>query len=297
MSKTPHGDGIESAAWLRRATAVLAATLCGLGAIFWLAANWAALARTTQFGLLQASLLAAGVVAMWRPAWRPASALLLFLLSGGLLAHIGQTYQTGADPWQLFALWALLGLPMAWGTRHDATWSAWAMVAMTAVSLWLTANTESAWLARDQDVATHVLAWIASGVIAIGLSSPVRPWMGTGAWSQRLALTLFTIGVSSHAVANLLADGGVRVYGLGLLVMSAGAGLLSRPRWFDLYGLSVLALGLNVCVVSGLGRWLLEGTRGDALGAWLLLGLLAAGLLGASVKGVMHIAREHGEPA
>src|SRR5690606_38724138 len=30
---------------------------------------------------------------------------------GGLLALVGQIYQTGADPWQLFLLWAVLLLP------------------------------------------------------------------------------------------------------------------------------------------------------------------------------------------
>lgn len=297
MSETPSEDGVESIGWLWRATVVMAATLCGLGTIFWLAANWAALGRITQFSLLQALMIASGGAALWRPAWRTPAALLLFLLSGGLLAHVGQTYQTGADPWQLFALWAALGLPMAWGARHDATWSAWTVVTMTALSLWVAAHTERTWLASDGEAATHLLAWAGSGLIGMGLSAPTRPWTGAGPWSQRLALTLFTITVTGTAVANLLVDDGSRLYGLGLLTLVAGAALLSRPRWFDLHGLSAMTLGLNVCVVSGLGRWLLEDTRGDAIGAWLLLGLLAAGLLAASVKLVMRMARANGRLA
>jgi len=295
MRETPREDGVESVTWLLRATALMAATLCGLGAIFWLAANWAALGRLTQFGLLQALMLACALAAFWQARWRAPAVLLLLPLSGGLLAHVGQTYQTGADPWQLFALWAILGLPMAWGARHDATWSAWTLVAMTAMSLWVDATTPSMWGARDQDAASHLLTWALSGLIVCALSAPTRAWTGSGPWSQRLALTLSTIAVVSAAVANLLGSDGSLLYGLGLLSLGAGAFALSRPRWFDLYGLSVLALGLNVCVVSGVGHWLLDGGRGDALGAWLLLGLLSAGLLAASVKGVMHIARQHGD--
>ena len=38
--------------------------------------------------------------------------LLALLGIGGLFAYFGQTHQTGADPWQLFALWAALVLPL-----------------------------------------------------------------------------------------------------------------------------------------------------------------------------------------
>ena len=59
------------------------------------------------------TLVVAGLGAMLLPVWRAPLALLVFLITGGLFASIGQTYQTGADPWQLFALWAALGLPLA----------------------------------------------------------------------------------------------------------------------------------------------------------------------------------------
>ena len=36
----------------------------------------------------------------------------------GLLAFVGQTYQTGADAWQLFATWAALALVWALGRRR-----------------------------------------------------------------------------------------------------------------------------------------------------------------------------------
>lgn len=294
MSETTHEHGAESTAWLSRATAILAATLTGLGVIFWLAANWDSLGRFAQFGLLQALMVACGLSALARPAWRVGGALLLLLLSGGLLAHVGQTYQTGADPWQLFALWALLGLPLAWSARHDAVWAAWALVTMTALSLWVTAHTGRAWMADDGEASTHLLAWALSCLTLGGLSTPARRWTGAGPWSQRLALTLTMIAITSTAVANLLGSDGSLLYGLGLLTLAAGVALLSRPPWFDLYGLSALTLGLNVCVVSGLGRWLLQGSGGDTLGSWLLLGLVAAGMLAGSVKWVMRQARSQG---
>ena len=297
MSGTTHNDNGDLTALLVRATAILAATLTGLGIIFWLAANWNTLGRIAQFGLLQTTMIACGLSAIRRPAWRAPAGLLLFLLSGGLLAHVGQTYQTGADPWQLFAWWALLGLPLAWSVRHDATWSAWVVAAMTGLSLWVVTHTSRAWLVSDQEVATHLIAWALSWLIVGALSEPARPQTGAGLWSHRLALTLTVIAVTGSAIANLLASDGSLLYGLALLTLGAAAVLLSRPAWFDLYGLSTLALGLNVCVFSWLAHRLLDDARGHALGAWLLLGLMAAGMLGATVKAVMHLARKREETA
>ncbi|MEY4764735.1 MAG: hypothetical protein RI907_1408 [Pseudomonadota bacterium] len=289
MNNTSHDEGDLNAP-LVRATAILAAGLTGLGVIFWLAANWDSLGRITQFGLLQAAMVASTWAARSRRAWRTPAGLLLFLLSGGLLAHVGQTYQTGADPWQLFAWWALLGLPLAWSVRHDAAWAAWVTVAMTGLSLWVVAHTSRIWRTSDLEVSTHLLAWGLSWLI-VGATSPhARPWTGAGLWSHRLALTFTVVAVTSSAVASLMTSEGSPLYGLGLLTLSAAAVVLSRPRWFDLYGLSTVALGLNVCLFSGWADLLFKGSSGLDLAAWLLLGLSAAGMLGATVKGVMHVA-------
>ena len=75
------------------------------------------------------------------------------------------------------------------------------------------------------------------------------------------------------------------------------AGQEKMVEFFVVRRLSALALGLNVCAVSGLGRWLLQGAGGDTLGTWLLLGLLAAGMLGGTVKWVMRQAQSQGVTA
>jgi hypothetical protein len=73
--------------------------------------------------------------------------------------------------------------------------------------------------------------------------------------------------------------------------------LLSQPRWFDVYGLSAVALGLNTLVVAGLARALLDRYGVNEIGALLFIGLVAAGLLAASVSGVLHLARRQGQGA
>ena len=78
---------------------------------------------------------------------------------------------------------------------------------------------------------------------------------------------------------------------LQLLLLAGTAVVTGQRRCFDLFLLSASTLGLNVLLVTGLARLLLEGSRGDLIGGLLMVGLMAAGLLAGSVQLVMRMAR------
>lgn len=112
------------------------ALLCATAIVFFFAYNWADLHRYTKFSLAITALAACtGIALASRPftvAWKTA----LFaacVVTGALLALIGQTYQTGADPWELFAAWALLILPFALLARSTASWALWLAIANLAL--------------------------------------------------------------------------------------------------------------------------------------------------------------------
>jgi uncharacterized membrane protein len=64
-------------------------------------------------------------------------ALLLAMLSvGALMALFGQTYQTGADPWQLFFNWAILTLPWVLVSRFAVMWVLWIALLYAAIVLY-----------------------------------------------------------------------------------------------------------------------------------------------------------------
>jgi uncharacterized membrane protein len=114
---------------------IAAAGLMGFGLILWIAANWDGIGRFVRFGLVGAALAAGALGAVVWPALRAPLLLAAFSAAGGMLALIGQTYQTGADPWQLFALWAALTLPWALAARSDVLWTPWCIVSVTALTL------------------------------------------------------------------------------------------------------------------------------------------------------------------
>ncbi len=93
--------------------------------------------------VLQATLVAVFALYFFKSKspWT-AQALLLagVLVLGALLALFGQTYQTGADPWQLFATWALLISPLVLFSRSEVLWLVMAVLLNTALTLYLHVN-------------------------------------------------------------------------------------------------------------------------------------------------------------
>ena len=269
--------------WAPMVVGLLAAALVGLGVVFWIAANWAALGRLAQFALLEALVLASGIAAWLRPGTpRAALALLALLATGALWAYFGQTYQTGADAWQLFALWAALMLPLALAVRSDIVWAPWALVAVMAVALWMQTHTAHRWRFEPQDLRPHLLGWAAALLIVGGLSSATRRWTGAGLWSLRTALALAAVVITGTAMGGLFQTQVGLQYALGLLVAAAALAWFATRHAFDVFALSALALALDGLLVAGLARWLFgpgAADDGDPIGRTFLIGLAAAGLV------------------
>ncbi|MBA3057033.1 MAG: DUF2157 domain-containing protein [Gammaproteobacteria bacterium] len=289
------------AVWLPRGVAVLAAALGGLGVVMWIAAHWDSMGRLGHFALLQGLVLATGAGAALIPRARAPLGLLALLGIGGLFAYFGQTYQTGADPWQLFALWAALALPLCLGARSDVLWAPWALVVMTAISLWVHTYSGHRWSVQPGQLQVHLLAWTATLTLVGALSSHWQRYTGAGVWGFRSAVTLAVVAVTMTAMGGLFFGTVKAQYPLGVVLLALAAGLLSTPRLFEVFALSAVALGLNALLVGGLVRWLGEGSwNGDWLGRLLLIGLFAAGLLAASVSAILRLSRRalaQGAPA
>lgn len=271
-----------------RVVALLAAGLGGFGIVMWVAANWGSLGRTGQFALLQGWVLLTAFAAWRSAALRTSMGLLCLLGTGALFAYYGQTYQTGADAWQLFALWAVLSLPLCLGVRSDVLWFPWVVVACSAISLWVYAHTGHRWRFDNTDLPIHLIGW-GLGVLLIAALSPwARSWVGETHWSQRLAMLALTVSVTLNSlVALFLGSEDSPHYFLGLVLMTGAGGMLMQRRWFDIVGLSAAVLCVDTLLVAGLVRILFDGGGGDTMSRLLIIGLVAAGLLAVSVALVM----------
>jgi len=126
----------------------------GCGIIFFFAFNWQELGRIAKFALLEAFILIPALLYLrLKSDSAGAKACLLFasLMLGALIAFFGQTYQTGADPWQLFFYWAMLIIPWVVISRFSALFMLWIALLNISLLLYLDLYLSSfgAWFAHD----------------------------------------------------------------------------------------------------------------------------------------------------
>jgi len=238
-----------TAAILRRGVQVLAMLLLGLGVIFFIAANWLTQSPLPMFVGLQATLLGACVGAARWPRFRIPLALLGFLATGALLAFFGQYYQSGADPWQMFAVWAGLLSPLAFASRSDVVWSAWAIVAMTAISLWLK-DFNDGFVARSEILNAQIIATLLAFALCALLSRPLQHFTGAGDWALNLAI-LFSVVLSTTCGLCALSSSDPSFYPMVLITLACAAAYFARDKAFDIRALSMCALGIDGLVIGG----------------------------------------------
>lgn len=111
--------------FLQKLLLVFGVLLFCSGVIFFFAYNWADLSRFEKFAIAQGAFALTLGSLLFTDFSRISGQSAIFasgLLLGALLALFGQTYQTGADTFQLFLTWALMLIPLAIIARSAALW-------------------------------------------------------------------------------------------------------------------------------------------------------------------------------
>lgn len=118
----------------------LAVILSGAALVFFLAYNWDDMGRYAKFALAEVAL-GLSLIACWhydaKSLAGKASLLLASLFVGALLALVGQIYQTGADTYELFAVWAVAITPWVVLARLPALCLMWLLLLDLALMLYL----------------------------------------------------------------------------------------------------------------------------------------------------------------
>ncbi len=286
--------------WRRMLDRLLAfggALLLGAGVVFFFAWNWDALHRFAKFGLAAAALLACGVTALWATPRGIAFRAALFgacIATGALLALIGQTYQTGADVWELFAAWAALMLPFVLLSRSAASWTLWLAVANMALLRALSqAGAMGLWGYLDGLFGLYSLLLVAGLNLVVLLAFEcLGRWLLVDAqrWMARLAALGVVAPLCVAAVSGWFeADfrPGLMVFVLAVLAGSAVYGPWRR----DVAILALLVYAAIAVLTAGLLRVLdsFDFLALNVLGLFVILASSAAGW------GLMRLHRESGE--
>src|SRR5690606_3540787 len=185
--------------------------------------------------------LAACALLAWRRgvARLPGQVLLVAaaVLTGVLMAVFGQTYQTGADAWELFRGWALIILPWVLIADSAALWVLWLVIADTAILLFAQQTLRNEHWPLVLFIAGALpLALLAVRDALIG----ARTWL-PARWLRPLLLTAGLVLLTLPVVATLFDD--VRhgaLWVCGWLAVIAAGYVLYRFRHADMIALTLI---------------------------------------------------------
>lgn len=265
------------------------------GIVFFIAANWDALAVFGRFALIETLLLATVALALYAPP--PATPgkyalLMAFILVGVLLALFGQTYQTGADTYELFLSWALFGALFVSAARWSIVWGAWLLVLNVAFGLYCGWRPESGllwavfggwatalWLplaAMSVDLLAFALVQVAQRT-AYAYVTP--PWLGHFALA-----CASTFATWSGCLAILEDDASLSARVLVLVVIVAVYGVLivhSIRKRADIFPMALIAGSTILLLTVALGDALSFADAGSffLIALWLIASSTLAGRL------------------
>ncbi|MEO8018977.1 MAG: DUF2157 domain-containing protein [Pseudomonadota bacterium] len=263
--------------------------------VFFVAANWGRFAVVGRFALVEIALVGCTAVAFARPPpefiGRGAS-FLAFITTGALLALFGQTYQTGADVYELFLMWALLGLPLVVVAQWSVASAAWILVLNTALALFCGAHPTGGllWAAIESRHLRPALLIISAGMINLALwfALEVRPIGAAPDWVRRFILSCaFGFGTWGGVLA---VAGGSPGYGESqfdaasvflLAIAMAWVGSYTVRRRTDVYPLAVVMGTFIIVSLVWLGRAVEFRDEGTflLLALWLVGTSTAAGAI------------------
>ncbi len=224
------------------------------GVIFFFAYNWQDISRFTKFALVETVMLVSTLAYIRIASTKmltSATLMAMSLLTGALLALVGQTYQTGADPWQLFATWALLILPWALIASASSLWILWMVLVNLSVLLYLEISHGIFGILLTDEIALWFFVLLNTALLCTFeyFSLRNKAWNNNRYVNQLLALAAGT-------ATTILAIWSIFEYKMGVsefafyLVWIASAFYIYRYKLRDLFVLSMGSLSVIIIVIS-----------------------------------------------
>jgi hypothetical protein len=118
-------------AWISLLLLVIGMSLMLSGIVYFFAFNWTKITPEIKLGSIQLAILGCVGASYFHNLSRLYGKIMLLsasVLVGVFLAVFGQIYQTGADSYNLFMMWALLILPWVILSEFAALWLVWIVI-------------------------------------------------------------------------------------------------------------------------------------------------------------------------
>ena len=261
-------DGEEWRRFVDRLLLWIGGLALAFAVMFFIAYNWYNFGRLVKFAMVEGVIIMS-IVAYLRFGGQSASGKVSILFAticlGVLLALYGQTYQTGADPWQLFFSWALLMLPWAVVGRFSAIWIVWVALINTAIVLYYQTFRGIFWFVSGSETGMLWLTFIFNTLLLAvwEFLSGIWQWL-----SERWAIRLLAIGsgvpLTWLVLLSILTPKGGPLPGPAWVIWLALMYFIYRKKRPDLFMLAGCCLSVITVTVSFLGWHMLKSNSASA---------------------------------
>ncbi len=209
---------------------------------------------------------------------------------GVFFAVFGQIYQTGADAWQLFALWALLMLGFVGLSRFPGQWILQWSITGLALLLWMQQTIH--WNYGEYWIRGLIMALYTLGIwtLQILLTRRYR-WLSV-LWLRVLTLFIGHLWLFSAAVIALFDDNVVVLFTVVTLV----AGLLwwHWQKGRDLLSQVIGAVTLAM-LIWALSLYVSTRDSGDVIGIAVVMLMVTVGLSVGCYKAVIALKKQYAD--
>jgi uncharacterized membrane protein len=275
------------------------------GIFFFFAFNWDDLPRLARFAVIESAVVIATVLAFIFniDTWGGRIALgAAAMLVGATFAVVGQAYQTGADSYRLFMLWAIVITGWVLISRWNIMWLIWLILINITISLyWIQV------VLTNADVLNLILIVLNFGFVLLWdtLAKLNRfEFMKQGRWF----LYILMIPALMHATSLMMTfifDFGSRYLTLHNLTPIIYIGLMVILGLFytrvrrDLPMLTMACVSILIVGIAGSGKIIFEAmfeNMNDPFMFFFMMGIITIGLTVGLVYGLRQLQKQWGEP-
>lgn len=259
---------------------VLGAGFTVNGIYFFFAYNWAEMHRFVKLGIVEFLILLAVIAASIAGLDKLPGKITLTVagvLIGALFAVFGQVYQTGADSYRLFLIWAVLMAGWVFISRFTSMWLIWVLLLNTTLLLYwdqIIGFNDTAYLPLFAINALFILAWEIGSALNIGwlisrwpprlislavfysLTAPVLILIERSNWgdSEPVLYTLTILFLLVNAMTIYFYS--QKILDTFMLTLSAASLMIAFDTWMarliDLGDFTVLFLGVLIIAQTAL---------------------------------------------
>ncbi|MCA0433251.1 MAG: DUF2157 domain-containing protein [Proteobacteria bacterium] len=284
--------------WASRMLLALGVSLILSGIVYFFAFNWARIAPGIKLGSIQLAMFACLALAFFFGLTRFSGKIAVLsgaVLTGVFLAVFGQIYQTGADAYSLFMVWALLILPWVILAEFAALWLVWLVICNVFLMLYW----DQAVLPERADEMLIFSGLALFSAVFLGLREYVAgrgaQWL-QGRWT-RAVLVVSILGLLLIPAITFIMesnrDNSALLLGAALAVIfHVGFYLIYRFRLPDIWALAVTAFSGCIIVEAAIFKVLTELLSDGDVFPFLLIGLITLGLFAAVIARLRAILRE-----